>query len=345
MKLLLIFFHQKSIEENDYEILKKFSIYLTIIFFVGILILKNHLREYFSQPLFLKKLSNRITPLRNVQNFNQQNQSQEIQSKSNFEDDQNSSVCLFIKRKTSTNFLSVKKSDIISVLKRSNSNNLSPRKIKKRKRDNGSVCVNVEINTQSKLFKSDIMNNEVKINQSIDDECPEKNFNFPYRKTSSLEIPIEKFKKISEGKFSIEKKEIFSLKKSESLNKGRISEILDSVQELKNKDFSLSYSEENEEEMQVSPLESPNRYKQQDNFRKSLERIRFDSFLLEEKLDEKIENDQNLTPIKKCYTCEENLGDCIFMPCKHGGICLDCVKTMLEHNKEHCPLCRKVTFF
>ena len=40
-----------------------------------------------------------------------------------------------------------------------------------------------------------------------------------------------------------------------------------------------------------------------------------------------------------CNICFANDSDCIFMPCGHGGVCLDCSKDVIKVQGE-CYLCR-----
>jgi len=60
------------------------------------------------------------------------------------------------------------------------------------------------------------------------------------------------------------------------------------------------------------------------------------------KLTKKIEDDRKITKINKCYICQENIADCIFQPCGHGGVCFECVSSMLNHENDTCPFCRNV---
>lgn len=44
-----------------------------------------------------------------------------------------------------------------------------------------------------------------------------------------------------------------------------------------------------------------------------------------------------------CTICFENLGDCVFMNCGHGGLCYECSSEVWQ-KKAKCYLCREVLF-
>ena len=51
-----------------------------------------------------------------------------------------------------------------------------------------------------------------------------------------------------------------------------------------------------------------------------------------------------VTEIKSCTVCLDGVGDCVFMPCAHGGFCEACARHIAGNaavGGAHCPRCRR----